>query len=61
MEVQHRGLVHMVVAMARGGQRWPEVVEGGRRVWWQWVQRRERVGIELQRRGEEEGFAKLEP
>ena len=26
----------------RSGRRWPEVVDGGRRVWWQWMQRRER-------------------
>ena len=26
----------------RSGRRWPEVVDGGRRVWWQWVQRRKR-------------------
>ena len=25
----------------RSGRRWPEVVDGGRRVWWQWVQRRD--------------------
>ena len=25
----------------RSGRRWPEVVDGGRRVWWQWEQQRE--------------------
>ena len=29
-------------ALARGGRRWPEMVNSGQRVWWQWVQRRER-------------------
>ena len=29
-------------ALARGGRRWPKMVNSGRRVWWQWVQQRER-------------------
>ena len=58
-EVQHRGLVRVVVAMDRGGRRWPEgvVVVGAAE------RERESEGKELQRRrgGEEEGFAKFEP
>jgi len=41
-----RGSFAYVVAVAEGGRRWLKVVEGGRRVWWQWVQRRKkRKGI----------------
>jgi len=44
---------------------WPEDVDGGRRVWWQWVQRRERGSREREScrgwRGKEEGFAIFEP
>jgi len=41
-DAKWRGLARVVVALARGGRRWPEVVDSGWRVWWQWVQRRER-------------------
>jgi len=62
-DTKWRGLARVVVALAEGGRSWPEVVDGGRRVWWQWVQRREREWKELQRRwcGEEEEFTNFEP
>ena len=33
-DAKWRGLARVVVALAGGGHRWPEVVDGGRRVWW---------------------------
>ena len=42
-DAKWRGLARVVVALAEGGRKWPEKVDGGRRVWWQWMQRRERA------------------
>ena len=59
-ETRNGGGSRVVVALAGGGRRWPKMVNDGRRVWWQWVQRRERESCRGWH-GEEEGFAIFKP